>query len=75
MSDIYRSTPNVVPGDQEVKLPLFNVVDSANSTQGDLGKAVAEVWGIKYGFLSSTVAGLVQQFAKVSLGVYSQLTI
>lgn len=66
ISENYKTVANVVPIDQEVKIPLFNVVDDANSTQGDLGKVVAEVWVIKYGFLSSTMATLVQQFAKVS---------
>jgi hypothetical protein len=48
-----------------VKVPIFNVVDENDSTQEKLAKAVAEVWGVKYGFLNSTVASLVQQFAKV----------
>lgn len=47
-----------------VKVPIFNVVDENDSTQEKLAKAVAEVWGVKYGFLNSTVASLVQQFAK-----------
>jgi hypothetical protein len=50
-----------------VKVPIFNVVDDGDSTQEKLAKAVAEVWGIKWGFLNSTVASVVQQFAKVSL--------
>lgn len=49
-----------------MKVPIFNVVDENDSTQEKLAKAVAEVWGVKYGFLNSTVATLVQQFAKVS---------
>ena len=49
-----------------MKVALFNVVDENDSTQEKLAKAVAEVWGIKWGFLNSTVASLVQQFAKVS---------
>ena len=48
-----------------MKIPIFNVVDENDSTQDKLAKAVAEVWGVKYGFLNSTVASLVQQFAKV----------
>jgi hypothetical protein len=44
---------------------LFNIVDDGDSTQEKLAKAVAEVWGVKWGFLNSTVASLVQQFAKV----------
>lgn len=42
------------------------MIDENDSTQEKLAKAVAEVWGIKFGFLNSTVASLVQQFAKVS---------
>lgn len=56
----------VVPPTEKIMVPIFNVVDDADSTQEKLAKAVAEVWGIKYGFMSSTVATLVQQFAKVS---------
>jgi hypothetical protein len=60
-----------------VKVPIFNVVDENDSTQEKLAKAVAEVWGVKYGFLNSTVASLVQQFAKVNqlIAVYPKLTI
>jgi hypothetical protein len=46
-------------------MPLFHAVDDGNSTQGEIGKAVGEVWGIKVGYLDSTVASLVQSFAKV----------
>jgi hypothetical protein len=56
----------VIPEKEVVKVALFNVVDENDSTQERLAKAVAEVWGIKWGFLKSTVAALVQQFAKVS---------
>jgi hypothetical protein len=55
----------VIPEKEVVKIPIFNVVDENDSTQEKLAKAVAEVWGVKYGFLNSTVASLVQQFAKV----------
>jgi hypothetical protein len=66
MSDVWKSVVTVVPEKEKVTLPMWNVVDEGDSTQEKLGKAVAEVWGIKYGFLNSTVATLVQQFAKVS---------
>jgi hypothetical protein len=59
--------PTVIPEKEVVKVALFNVVDENDSTQERLAKAVAEVWGIKWGFLNSTVAALVQQFAKVRL--------
>lgn len=49
-----------------VKIPLFNAVDDGDSTQEKIGKAVGTVWGIKVGYLNSTVASLVQSFAKVS---------
>lgn len=56
-----------------MKIPIFNVVDENDSTQEKLAKAVAEVWGIKYGFLNSTVASLVQQFAKVGQLVVNEI--
>jgi hypothetical protein len=56
----------VIPEKEVVKVPIFTVVDENDSTQEKLAKAVAEVWGVKYGFLNSTVASLVQQFAKVN---------
>nr|ODN93321.1 hypothetical protein L203_00592 [Cryptococcus depauperatus CBS 7841] len=52
------------PSSSDIRLPLFNIVDKSDSTQGSLAKVVAETWGIKFGFLNSTVATLVQQFAK-----------
>ena len=66
MSDIFKTVKTVVPESMPVTLPVFNVVDEGDSTQESLAKAVAEVWGVQYGFLNSTVATLVQQFAKVS---------
>nr|XP_019001896.1 uncharacterized protein I203_05606 [Kwoniella mangroviensis CBS 8507]OCF65357.1 hypothetical protein I203_05606 [Kwoniella mangroviensis CBS 8507] len=53
------STPS-----SSVAIPLFNVVDENDSTQGSLAKIVAETWSIKFGFLNSAMASLVQQFAK-----------
>ena len=66
MCDPYKTVETVIPANTSVTLPLFNVVDEQDSTQESLAKAVAEVWNIKYGFLNSTVAALVQQFAKAS---------
>lgn len=66
ISDSWKTVRTVIPEKEAVKIPIFNVVDDNDSTQEKLAKAVAEVWGIKYGFLNSTVASLVQQFAKVS---------
>jgi hypothetical protein len=65
VSDLYKTVKTIVPEQEKVVLPMWNVVDEGDSTQEKLGRAVADVWGIKYGFLNSTVATLVQQFAKV----------
>jgi len=65
ISEAWKTVETVIPEKEVVKVPIFNVVDENDSTQEKLAKAVAEVWGIKYGFLNSTVASLVQQFAKV----------
>lgn len=64
-SEAYKSVKSVIPESTKVRLPLLNVVDDGDSTQDSLGRAVAEVWGLKYGFLNSAVTTLVQQFAKV----------
>ena len=64
ISDAWKTVKTVIPEKEVVKVPIFNVDDENDSTQEKLAKAV-EVWGIKYGFLNSTVASLVQQFAKV----------
>lgn len=66
LSEKWKTVPTVVPENENVKVVLFNIVDEGDSTQEKLARAVAEVWGIKWGFLNSTVASLVQQFAKVS---------
>jgi hypothetical protein len=65
ISESWKTVKTVVPEKDVVKIPIFNIVDDNDSTQEKLAKAVAEVWGIKFGFLNSTVASLVQQFAKV----------
>jgi hypothetical protein len=65
ISEAWKMVKTVIPEKEVVKVPIFNVVDENDSTQEKLAKAVAEVWGIRYGFLNSTVASLVQQFAKV----------
>ena len=67
MSDTHKSVKSVVPEKEKVHIPLFNVVDDWDATQEKLGKVVAEVWGIKYGFLNSTMTSLIQSFAKVIL--------
>jgi hypothetical protein len=67
-SDTYKTVETVIPEKQKVTLPLFNVVDDNSSTQEKLAKVVASVWGVRFGFLDSTVATLVQQFAKVCSG-------
>ncbi|WRT65894.1 uncharacterized protein IL334_002845 [Kwoniella shivajii] len=64
ISESWKSFPTVVPESQTVSIPLFNIVDDNDSTQGSLARIVAETWGIKFGFLNSAVASLVQQFAK-----------
>ncbi|WVQ97048.1 hypothetical protein IAU59_004158 [Kwoniella sp. CBS 9459] len=64
VSEAWKTIPTVVPEKETVSIPLFNIVDDHDSNQGSLAKIVAETWGIKYGFLNSTVASLVQQFAK-----------
>jgi hypothetical protein len=66
ISEAWKTVKTVIPEKEVVKVPIFNVVDENDSTQEKLAKAVAEVWGVKYGFLNSTVASLVQHFAKVS---------
>ncbi|WVO13378.1 hypothetical protein L204_100993 [Cryptococcus depauperatus] len=64
VSEVWKTISTVVPEKEAIRLPLFNIVDKSDSTQGSLAKVVAETWGIKFGFLNSTVATLVQQFAK-----------
>nr|XP_019011869.1 uncharacterized protein I206_02704 [Kwoniella pini CBS 10737]OCF50650.1 hypothetical protein I206_02704 [Kwoniella pini CBS 10737] len=64
ISETWKTIPTVVPENITVKVPLFNVVDENDSTQGSLAKIVAETWSIKFGFLNSAMASLVQQFAK-----------
>jgi hypothetical protein len=72
VSDSWKSVPTVVPEKEVIKVALFNIVDDGDSTQEKLAKAVAEVWGVKWGFLNSTVASLVQQFAKVCSLIWGQ---
>jgi hypothetical protein len=69
ISDTWKTVARVIPESVTVKIPLFYAVDDGNSTQGEIGKAVGQVWGIKVGYLDSTVATLVQSFAKVSVTV------
>ncbi|KAG8899046.1 hypothetical protein FRB99_006963 [Tulasnella sp. 403] len=38
------------PKDQGPIAPLFNIVDDSDSTQGSMGQAVADIFGIKFGF-------------------------
>ena len=68
IGESWKTIPSVVPEKETVLVPLFNVVDDDDATQEKLARVVAEVWGIKYGFLGSAVATLVQQFAKVCPG-------
>lgn len=65
ISDVWKTVKTVVPQGESPVLPLFFVTDDGNSTQDSLAAAVAQVWGLQYGFLSSSVVTLVQQFAKV----------
>ena len=74
MSDTWKTVKTVVPEREKVMIPLFNVVDEGDSTQDKLAKAVAQVWGVQYGFLNSTVASLVQQFAKVGTGFATSIS-
>jgi hypothetical protein len=53
---------------------MFNIVDDSDSTQDKLARAVADVWGIDFGFLNATIATLVQQFAKASPDLSLSLT-
>lgn len=71
-SDTWKAVKTVVPEKERVTLPLFNIVDDGDSTQGSLAKAVAEVWGVEWGFLNSAMAALVQQFAKVAKHIPSR---
>ncbi|WWD05520.1 hypothetical protein V865_003598 [Kwoniella europaea PYCC6329] len=64
ISDSWKAIPTVIPESTKVAIPLFNVVDENGSTQGSLAKIVAETWSIRFGFLNSAMASLVQQFAK-----------
>ncbi|BEI87009.1 hypothetical protein CcaverHIS002_0703550 [Cutaneotrichosporon cavernicola] len=54
----------VVPEEELPVVPMFNVVDDGDSTQESIAKAVADVWNVKYGFMSTTIMTLVAQFAK-----------
>jgi hypothetical protein len=63
-SDMWETVEGVVPESTTVTIPMFNVIDENNSTQQSLAAAVAGVWGIKYGFVGSTVTSLVERFAK-----------
>jgi len=64
-TDTWKTINTVIPEKQVVTVPMFNVTDDGDSTQDSLAAAVAEVWGIKYGFLGNTVVSLVEKFAKV----------
>lgn len=66
LGESWKTVKTVVQDKEKVRIPLFNVVDEGDTTQDKLARAVAEVWDIKYGFLNSTMASLVQSFAKVS---------
>ena len=44
-------------------VPVFNIVDHGQTSQGTLAKAISEVFGIKTGFQGS----LISQFAKMNL--------
>ncbi|KAL7423755.1 hypothetical protein Q5752_001338 [Cryptotrichosporon argae] len=66
LSDAWKTVRSVVPEKMRVRLTLFNAVDAGDSTQDSLAAAVARVWGIKYGFVNSTVASLAEKFAKAS---------
>lgn len=65
-SDEWRNVKTVVPEHETPVAPMFNVVDDGDSTQDSIAKAVAQVWDIKYGFMSTTIMTLVTQFAKVN---------
>ncbi|BEI94782.1 uncharacterized protein CcaverHIS019_0703630 [Cutaneotrichosporon cavernicola] len=60
----WRSIKTVVPEEELPVVPMFNVVDDGDSTQESIAKAVADVWNVKYGFMSTTIMTLVAQFAK-----------
>ncbi|WWC87977.1 uncharacterized protein L201_002879 [Kwoniella dendrophila CBS 6074] len=64
ISDTWKTIPTVIPESEIISIPLFNVVDENDSTQGSLAKIIAETWSIKFGFLNSAMATLVSQFAK-----------
>jgi hypothetical protein len=70
-TDTWKTIKSVVPEKQAVSVPMFNVTDDGDSTQESLAAAVAEVWGVKYGFLGNTVVSLVEKFAKVRVGAPS----
>lgn len=66
ISDEWRNVKTVVPENETPIVPMFNIVDDGDSTQDSLAKAVAQVWDVQYGFMSTTIMTLVAQFAKVS---------
>lgn len=72
LGETWKTVSTVVPSDVVVKMPLFNAVDDGDTTQEKIGKAVGQVWGIKVGYLNSTMASLVQSFAKVSKNAQSE---
>jgi hypothetical protein len=66
MSDTWTTMDTIVSEADKVSIPLFDVNDDGSTTQEKLAKTVADVWGVKYGFLNSSLAALVHQFAKVT---------
>lgn len=65
ISSEWKGVKTVIPAGKNPVMPLFMVADDGNSNQDTLAAAVTQVWGIKYGFISSSLVSLVQQFAKV----------
>jgi len=55
--DLLGDLQGHLPKGKDPVAPLFNVVDDSDSTQGTMGQAVADLFGIKfgfYGFLANT---------------------
>ncbi len=56
--------PKITDPAKTVTVPLFNLVDEADSTQESIGKAIAKVFAVKHSFYGDTLTSLVQKFAK-----------
>lgn len=67
LTDTWKTIPTVLPESEKPVIPLLNVTDDSDSTQESLAKLIAQLWGIKIGFLNNTVMNLVEKFSKTDL--------